>query len=148
MSDFPKILIIALLAGIIAQGLKFLIKVAKNGKVDWSEWDDYGGMPSAHSAFVASLCTSVLLQEGITSTIFAVTFVISAILIRDALGLRMYIEKHGKLISQVISKQPQEEQTKGYAKKLGSERIGHTPIEVIAGGSLGIACALLLFYFL
>lgn len=148
MIDFPKILIISLSAGIIAQGIKFLLKVIKNGKIDWSEWDDYGGMPSAHSAFVASLCTAVLLQEGVTSTVFAITFVISAILIRDALGLRMYIERHGKLISQVISKQPLEERTKDYARKLGSERIGHTPIEVIAGGSLGVVCALLLFYFL
>jgi len=62
--------------------------------------------------------------------------------------LRMYIEKHGKLISQLISKQPEEEKIKNYAKKLGSERIGHTPIEVIAGASLGVICAFLLFYFL
>jgi hypothetical protein len=148
MPDFPKILIISLVAGIIAQGLKFLLKVIKNGKIDWSDWDDYGGMPSAHSAFVASLCTAVALQEGVASTVFAVTCIISAILIRDALGLRMYIERHGKLISQLINKQPQEEKIKNYAKKLGSERIGHTPIEVIAGASLGITCAFLLFYFL
>ncbi|NQU99994.1 MAG: divergent PAP2 family protein [Parcubacteria group bacterium] len=148
MLDFPKILIISLFAGVLAQGIKFMLKVVKNGKVDWNDWDDYGGMPSAHTAFVASLCTAVALQEGVASTTFAITCIISAILIRDALGLRMYIEKHGKLISQLISKQPEEEKIKNYAKKLGSERIGHTPIEVIAGASLGVICAFLLFYFL
>jgi len=148
MSDFPKVLIISLFAGVLAQVIKFILKVLKNGKIDWSDWDDYGGMPSAHTAFVASLCTAVALQEGVASSTFAVTCIISAILIRDALGLRMYIERHGKLISQLISKQPQEEKIKDYAKKLGTERIGHTPIEVIAGGSLGVICAFLLFYFL
>jgi len=112
MSDFPKVLIISLFAGVLAQVIKFILKVLKNGKIDWSDWDDYGGMPSAHTAFVASLCTAVALQEGVASSTFAVTCIISAILIRDALGLRMYIERHGKLISQLISKQPQEEKIK------------------------------------
>lgn len=148
MDQLPKILIISLLAGIIAQGIKFTLKIIRNGKINWNDWDDYGGMPSAHAAFVASLCTAIALKEGVASTSFALTFIISAILIRDALGLRMYIEKHGKLIAQVIEKQPQEERIKNYAKKLGSERIGHTPIEVIVGTFIGIGTAFLLFYFL
>lgn len=148
MDEFPKILIISLLAGIIAQGIKFTLKVVKNGKIDWTEWDDYGGMPSAHSAFVSSLCAAVALQEGIASTPFALTFIISVILIRDALGLRMYIEKHGKLIAQIMEKQPQEERIKNYAKKLGNQRIGHTPIEIIVGTSLGVATAFILYYFI
>ncbi len=148
MSDSPKVLIISLTAGIVAQGIKFILKMIKNGKIDWSDWDDYGGMPSAHTAFVSSLTTAVALQDGIFSTVFAITFIISSILIRDALGLRMYIEKHGKLISQLISKQPVEEKVKNYAEKLGGERIGHTPIEVLAGAFLGVSCAFLLFYFL
>lgn len=148
MLEIPKILIISLFAGVLAQGIKFLLKVFKNGKIEWNDWDDYGGMPSAHTAFVASLCTAVALQEGVTSTTFAISCIISAILIRDALGLRMYIERHGKLISQLIAKQPREEKIKDYVKKSGTERIGHTPIEVIAGGSIGVTCAFLLFYFL
>lgn len=104
MNGFPKILIISLLAGIIAQGIKFFLKMVKNGKINWSDWDDYGGMPSAHAAFLASLCTAIALREGIASSTFALTFIFSIILIRDALGLRMYIEKHGKLIAQIIKK--------------------------------------------
>lgn len=148
MNGFPKILIISLLAGIIAQGIKFFLKMVKNGKINWSDWDDYGGMPSAHAAFLASLCTAIALREGIASSTFALTFIFSIILIRDALGLRMYIEKHGKLIAQIIKKQPQKERVKNYAQKLGSERIGHTPIEIIAGTFLGVATAFLLFYFI
>jgi uncharacterized protein len=145
MDSFPTILVISLFSGVFAQGLKFFLNVKKKGKLNWHDWDNYGGMPSAHAAFLASLCTAIALAEGISSTSFALAVVISAILIRDALGLRMYIEKHGQLLVQIVKKQPQEEKVKNFAKKIGSVRIGHTYLEVTVGVLIGIIIALITY---
>ncbi len=54
-----QVLLVALLACFIAQGLKLVIELIKNGKVDLRFLVTTGGMPSAHSALVASLATGV-----------------------------------------------------------------------------------------
>ncbi len=143
----PKILIISLIAGLFTQGLKLLLKRFKEKKISWRDWDDYGGMPSAHAAFLTSLCTAVALKEGLTSTTLAVSIIISLILIRDALGIRMYLENHGKILARLIQKQPKEERIKSYEKTLGG-RIGHTYSEIAVGALIGIAFALLAYPFL
>lgn len=143
----PKILIISLIAGLFTQGLKLILKGIKKGKISWRDWDDYGGMPSAHAAFLSSLCTAVALKEGLTSTTLAVALIISLILIRDALGIRMYLENHGKILARLIQKQPKEERITSYEKTLGG-RIGHTYPEIAIGVLIGIAFALLFYPFL
>ncbi|MFH2105234.1 MAG: divergent PAP2 family protein [Parcubacteria group bacterium] len=140
----PKILIISLIAGLTAQGIKILIKSTKNGKFNVKSVDDYGGMPSSHSAFLISLLTAIGLQEGVLSTAFAVTFIIATLLIRDAVGIRMELEQQGKFLKKVAEvQQPKLKIANGIGN-----RIGHTYPEVIVGGAIGFALALILYYFL
>jgi acid phosphatase family membrane protein YuiD len=143
----PKILLISLAAGLFTQSLKLVLKGIKQGKINWRDWDDYGGMPSAHAAFLTSLCMAVGLKEGFVSSTFAISLIISLILIRDALGIRMYLENHGKVLARLIQKQPKEERVKSYERALGG-RIGHTYSEIGVGALIGIAFALLSYPFL
>ena len=83
-----KLIVISVLsAWIICQVLK--IFTSKNKKAFFK----LGGMPSAHSAFVSALSTSVGLTEGFNSAIFFVTLGFSALIVHDAIHIR----KHHKI---------------------------------------------------
>lgn len=142
LEDIPKILIISLVAGVLAQIIKILIKSTKNGKFNVKSVDDYGGMPSSHSAFLIALLTAIGLKEGIFSTSFAIAFVVTAILIRDAVGIRMELEQQGKLLKKVAQSYKANIEI---ADGIGN-RIGHTYPEVIVGGAIGFVLALILYY--
>ena len=124
--------------------IKILIKSTKNGKFNVKSVDDYGGMPSSHSAFLISLLTAIGLQEGVLSTYFAVAFIVSVLLIRDAVGIRMELEQQGKFLKKIAeSQQPKVKIADGIGN-----RVGHTYPEVIVGGAIGFALALILYYLL
>jgi hypothetical protein len=144
MEFLPKILIISLVAGLFAQFIKIVLKSYKARKVKVSTFDDYGGMPSAHSAFLTSMLTAIAIYEGVLSTSFAIAFIIASILIRDAVGIRMELEKQGRIIKKLVN-------ANNYEKEINAEdeladRMGHTYPEIIVGGLLGIAIAVIFFF--
>jgi len=142
----PKILIISLIAGVLAQIIKLLIKSTRNGKFNLRSIDDYGGMPSSHAAFLISLLTAIGLEEDVFSTSFALVFVITAILIRDAIGLRMELEQQGKFLKKIAKTRKSGAEIK-IPDGIGN-RIGHTYPEIMVGGAIGFVVALILHYFL
>jgi len=135
MDQVPKILIASLASGILTQLYKFIRDSAK-GRINWSTLNTYGGMPSAHTAFVAALTTAVGISEGIDSAIFAVSFILSAIIVRDAIGFRRYLGTHGRVINMLVRELPDGEDLK-YPLQL-KERVGHTPLEAFVGALVGI----------
>lgn len=142
------VLIVSFAAGIISQLVKFLLKVAKHRKFSWHSLDAYGGMPSSHSSFLLALLTAVGLEEGVKDPLFGVVFIIAAIIIRDAFGLRMILEEQGKLIMKIIKDLPQKDQIlatkkdKAFKNHLIGHRIGHTIPEILVGSVIGIVVAL------
>ena len=58
-----------------AEIIKFIVDASVNKRADVRIFLGYGGFPSAHSALVSSLCTSLLLIQG-----FSVSFAISLVL--------------------------------------------------------------------
>ena len=141
-----RLLIIPFLCGFIAQLIKLLLRAIRERDFSLRWLDDYGGMPSAHSAFISALGTTVALTEGLNSIIFAVVFIIGAIMIRDALGLRMYIERQGKILRSLTQKIPGATKFIPKNTNLG-ERVGHTYPEAIVGFCLGIILAFTLYQF-
>ena len=137
------LLIIPLLAGILTQIIKLTIDGIPNN-LNWQHlFADYGGMPSSHSALVASLATVVGLSEGFDSAIFAIAFILAVIVIRDAVGFRREIGKNAVLtnmLAQEVFPENPEVQL--------SERVGHTKTEVIVGLIVGIALTFLLYWLL
>ena len=82
----------AVFSWVLAQILKVLINLFRKESRRSDEifltflWRS-GGMPSSHSAAVTAVTTSVGFVEGTSSSIFIATFVMSAVVIRDALGV-------------------------------------------------------------
>jgi len=97
-----------------------------------------GGMPSSHSAMVASLATAVGYREGLGSTAFAIAVVVASIVMYDARGVRQQSGKQARIVNEIVRElftgQPiSEEELK--------ELLGHTSVEVLVGGLVGIIYA-------
>lgn len=131
--SFYKLLIIPIIAIVSSQIIKIILE-AVNGNFSWKNMGKYGGFPSSHSAFMAALLTVVGYTEGINSTAFAISFVLTAIVIRDALGLRQYLSNHSKVMNLLIKKLPDKEEVDFPHIE---ERLGHTPIQVATGLAFG-----------
>ena len=72
-----KVFLIAILAWLIAQSIKVLLGIIKEKKFNFKWFVGTGGMPSSHVAGVAALTTSVGLNLGFDSTIFAISLVLA-----------------------------------------------------------------------
>jgi len=114
-----------------------------------------GGMPSSHCAFVSALTLSLALTEGISSPLFAISFVLAGIVIHDSIGIRREAGKHATVLNDMKKEFYDiiNELNKGKAKnklivdKRLKELLGHEPIEVISGMLLGITIVLITYYF-
>ncbi|MBB5356144.1 hypothetical protein HNR43_002124 [Anoxybacillus mongoliensis] len=128
----------------LAQFLKIPLTKRKTKKWDWSVFFETGGMPSSHSAGVASLATYVALKRGVHSIDFALAAIFGLIVMYDAQGVR---HQAGELAIRVNELTEEIERLKGAQDDgkldrkgdLLRERLGHQPIEVIGGAFLGIA---------
>ena len=97
-----------------------------------------GGMPSSHSALVCSMCTSVAFMEGISSNLFIVSFWFALVVLRDAMGVR---RSAGLLAKALNNLGKQTSETTGLDFHGVKEIQGHTPLEVLVGGLLGVFIA-------
>ena len=82
------LLYVALLSWLAAQVCKTILDFILSGKLDLERMFGAGGMPSAHSALVCSLTISTARKYGISSPFFAFAFVLAAIVMYDAMGVR------------------------------------------------------------
>lgn len=133
------IILLPVISGVvIAQTIKIITRIHNKEKVTWKSYLAYSGMPSGHAAMVVSLATIIGLEEGFDSSIFGLTFIFAFLVIRDAVGLRRYLGQHGKTLNLLV-KDLEDDRVleKQYPQLL--ERIGHTPLQVIAGSLLGFA---------
>lgn len=138
----PKLLIIPIVAVGATQVIKFIIEAVRH-ELRWASLLEYGGMPSAHTAFVVSLTTVIGIHEGINSAIFAVAVVFSLLIIRDAIGLRQFLSLHGRVLNMLIKDLPDDMEPK-YPPRL-VEKVGHTPLQATVGGLIGLAIGLSLY---
>ncbi len=138
----PRLILIPIVAVGVTQVLKFMIEAAK-GKLRWATLLEYGGMPSAHTAFVVALDTVIWRQEGWASPAFAVAAVFSLLIIRDAIGLRQVLSQHGRILNMLIRELPDREEQKFPPHLL--ERLGHTPWQALVGGCIGLVIGLALY---
>ncbi|WP_191560289.1 divergent PAP2 family protein [Metabacillus idriensis] len=150
--NFP--LLASLAAIFFAQFVKVPITYAITRKVDWTLITSTGGMPSSHSAAVTALATGVALDNGLTSSLFAVSAVFAIITMFDATGVRRHAGEQATVLNKLVTdfntfvgeakSWPQQEE-KEKQKKL-KELLGHQPIEVFFGGITGILLTLFLHY--
>jgi acid phosphatase family membrane protein YuiD len=133
-----KVLMIALVSWAVAQGSKVLIEVLSYRKVDLKRFVGSGGMPSSHSAFVMALSTGIGKLEGWESPLFAIAMSFAFVVMYDAAGVRRAAGKQAEILNIIIKDVIEHKVLKEERLK---ELIGHTPIEVIIGGIIGVITA-------
>jgi acid phosphatase family membrane protein YuiD len=137
-----KSLICVLVSWAVAQLLKFLIASLKEKQGDIRKLISTGGMPSSHSAGVSALATSVGILNGFDSIAFAITSVFGLIVMFDAQSVRRAAGEQAEILNKIINDFYNK---KNISKIPIRELLGHTPVEVLVGGILGIviSCVLL-----
>ncbi len=131
-----RILLVAIAACLIAQVLKLIINLIQTGSVSIKVLTTTGGMPSAHSALVTALATSVGETLGWKSPEFAIATMFAVIVMYDAAGVRQAAGKQARILNQMVEELFSEDH-KFNEEKL-KELLGHTPVQVIAGSVLGV----------
>lgn len=92
----------------------------------WSGW-----MPSAHSSFVTSMTTAIAIKSWINSEVFAISLVVSALFIYDAINIRYEAGLHASAINEHLWNN-------------FNESLGHLPSEAFAWSILWIVVAVAL----
>ncbi|KYG90760.1 phosphatidic acid phosphatase [[Bacillus] sp. KCTC 13219] len=115
-----------------------------------------GGMPSSHSAAVASIATAVGYETGFNSPIFAVAAMLAGIVMYDASHVRFQAGRHAAALNEIrhdlqhffreIKRWPElnEEQKIEDLKTL----LGHKKSEVAIGALSGIILSVIVYQFL
>jgi acid phosphatase family membrane protein YuiD len=138
-----------LLAGLsgwfVAQVIKTILYAIINKRFDISRLFGDGGMPSGHSATVTSMALLIGLVQGFGSVDFAISFILAVIVCHDATGVRLETEKQAFLINEMVKAFSELTEDKLPEVKL-KQFVGHTPIQVLAGITVGIANAFLLYW--
>ena len=98
-----------------------------------------GGMPSSHSAAVVSMTTIIALRDGVASGLFGMAALFALIVMYDALKVRRSSGEQGLAIHQLIK------ETKSKVK-MPRVAMGHTPLEVSLGASLGLIVGVIVFF--
>ena len=129
----------------VAQVIKTIIYAILNKKLDLTWMYSDGGMPSGHSATICSLAMYSLLAFGPGSFEFAATCILAIIICHDATGVRRETGKQTVLLEEFL--RAFEELGKDDFPEVKLKRfVGHSPIQVVAGVTVGIANALLMYY--
>ncbi|MEI7452487.1 MAG: divergent PAP2 family protein [Candidatus Falkowbacteria bacterium] len=134
------------IAAAIAQVIKISIK-QKGQKLKINDFlrFTYSGMPSGHSALMLAATTIIGLTQGFRSPLFAFAGMITILIINDAIRLRNYIGQHGEILNELVKDLKDDNYLDNKYPHL-KENIGHTPIQVLMGGLLGIFVATVIYF--
>ena len=137
-----RILIAALVAWAIAQAIKAILYTIVNREFKFERLVGSGGMPSSHAATVCALTTAVAMQFGLGSFEFAISFVLSSVVLHDARGVRQEAGKQAVTITAIIDHLIKEGTIIELPNWELKELIGHTPLQVLIGSIMGICVGL------
>ena len=130
----------------VAQVTKTIIYAIINKKLVLERMVGDGGMPSGHSATVSSLAMIAGLRFGLSSFEFAMAATLAVIVCHDATGVRQETGKQAIIINEMLD--TFERMKMGYSSDIVlKEFVGHTPLQVAAGISIGVINALVMHYF-
>jgi hypothetical protein len=130
-----------MLGWFLGQLLKVPIEYLRHKRWNWTLLLSAGGMPSSHSSLMTAVTTSIGLNAGWDSPIFALALAITGIVVYDATGVRRQAGFHAERINQIAREllhlKRLEESQISYLREI----IGHTPGEAVAGVFLGALIA-------
>ena len=132
----------AVVGWVVAQLLKTIIDCALNKSFSPERLYGSGGMPSSHSSTVCALTTASAYRYGLGSAEFAISFVLAAVVMYDAIGVRQETGKQARLLNMILEQDLFKLNNHQFQERL-KEFVGHTPLQVFAGAVLGILLAVL-----
>ena len=135
-----KVIVASFLGWLIAQIIKVIIGFVYEKRLDFTRLIGLGGMPSSHAATVCAGGIVIGLLDGFTSTAFGLCVMFCSVVMTDAAGVRRAAGKQAELLNELADLVIH---NKGGTGKKLKELLGHTPLEVTAGGLLGIAVGIL-----
>ncbi len=124
-----------------AQILKFILVLVIYKRFDFRRFIGSGGMPSSHSSLVVSLTMSIGFIKGFDSLMFALSAVMSLVVMYDAAGVRRSAGQQAAILNKIVEDWGRADYS--LTEKKLKELLGHTPVEVIAGAILGIIIAII-----
>ena len=137
-----RILIATITSWFVAQLLKVMIGVLRDRRFNFKWLISSGGMPSSHVALSMCLTTSIGLYYGFDSGLFAMAMGFAVITMFDAQGVRWHSGKQAQALNRILE---DIHHNKGIQEAPLKQLIGHTPVEVYAGGALGVLMAILFY---
>ena len=140
-----KIFLTAAAGWVVAQGLKTLIYAIVNHEWSWERLMGAGGMPSSHAAAVCALLTAIIFEYGTGSVAFAMTSVLTVIVLHDARGVRLEAGKQAQVLNTLIERLLHDKDIHALQAIKLKELVGHTPSQVIIGALIGTAIAILVY---
>ena len=139
------VLLTGLSSWFIAQILKTILYAAMNKKMDWTRMVGDGGMPSGHSATVTSVAVITGLICGFKTPEFAIAAILAIVVCHDAMGVRQETGKQAVLLNEITRIMEILSANELPEVKL-KEFVGHTPLQVYAGVTIGILNAILMHF--
>lgn len=133
----------ALIAWFVAQSVKMTAHFVATKKIDFRYLVSTGGMPSAHSAMVSALTTSVAFTSGMSSPLFAVTVAFAGVVMFDAQSVRRAAGLQASLLNQILDELFRDHHLSQQKLK---ELLGHTRVEVGFGMLVGILVGLIIHW--
>lgn len=134
---YNPMLCAAILGWASAQVIKFILNLVQHASLDLERLYGSGGMPSSHSALVCAALICAGRAEGLQSSAFAIMFVLSAVVMYDAAGVRREAGKHAKQLNEIVARLFSQDTDPGNKEKEFKELLGHTPLQVVCGAILG-----------
>jgi hypothetical protein len=137
------VLLSALIAWGLAQGLKIPLDYLQTRRWNWALLLSAGGMPSSHAALVVAAAHAIGLYVGFETPLFGVAVVVCMVVIYDATGIRhqagIQAQKINVLVNELLAGHP-------ISDKDLREVLGHTPLEALGGFVLGLVVTQLLWF--
>ena len=129
-------------AWIISQIIKIIIGLVTNKRRSFlTVLFGSGGMPSAHTAGMVGLTTSLIITNGASSPLPVITGILTLIIMTDATAVRFESERHARFLNRMVEEEREPIPDDG---KLFRTNLGHTMAQVAVGFAIGVCCALLL----
>lgn len=126
-------------AWLIAQGCKYIIASVKAKSLrQFRQLYLSGNMPSAHSATVVALVTTIGLIDGFSTPLFALALTFAAVVMYDSVMVRRSSGEQGTALITLFTQMKSKITLPRVAK-------GHSPLEVLVGAILGAIIGVVVF---
>ncbi len=110
-----QVLMSAVTGWVVAQVLKTIIDLALNKSFNPERLVGSGGYAQLHSATVCGMTTAAALHYGVGSFEFAVCFILSMVVMYDAMGVRRETGKQAKLLNSILLENPTQAERRSFA---------------------------------